>query len=640
MTRKLKKIQLFQLALYTVLISLSHLNSFCQLNTGGIPFTVKYKLSTSGITEIKIQEPDIKLLETEDSAALNNGSPFRYAVNLPVHIDLINPDYSEELSNGDQLYRIKFTVTGALALSCYFNDFYIPEGGLLYVFNNSKQIIGGYTSINNQGNGFFATELIQGESLFIEYYEPSVIKGLSRLQLSELSYAYRGVRFNSGGDNRGFGGSGACEVNINCPEGQNWQIHKHAIMRIAVKIGSSSYWCTGTLLNNVNQDFKPYVLTADHCGSLATQADLSQWVFYFNYEGLDCPDPVLEPGSKTLTGAVKKASSGGGGSQIKESDLYLVLLNNTVPAAYNPYFSGWNRLNNPSSSGVCIHHPQGDIKKISTYTTPTVSSSWGSTPGSHWSVKWSQTQSGHGVTEPGSSGSPLFNTQGEVIGQLSGGESSCSNLTASDLYGKFSYSWQPAGADSSKSLHYWLDPLNTGSVNIPGISPTINYIVANFSADQDTFIVGNSVNFIDLSYGNPTSWKWTLEGGTPENSTEQHPKNIAYNKTGVFKVSLVASNDASADTVEKKRYITVLPNIFPVPFNKYINIDFGSQPEDNPVIEIYDILGRQVKFLLHEDNPGTRFSVYLKNPVPGVYYLNVMTSGLKLSKKILFIKTE
>jgi PKD repeat protein len=633
-----KKAFVFILYLLVVYISSGIYQSYGQQSIGGIPYSFRYHITQDDIPTLVIPAPDPVVLAIEDKQADKNGFPYRYAVNIPMQIDLLKYSHNELLSNGDHLYRLKISAKSALALSAYFDDFFIPEGGLLYLYDASgNEVIGGFTSVNNQDNHYFATQLLNGDLFTLEYYEPNRIQGFTKLHLTEISYAYRGVNFRNN-DVKGFGGSGACEVNINCSEGQDWQNQKKAVVRIGIKIGAGSFWCTGTLLNNTQQDYKPYLLTADHCGSTATPADLSQWVFYFNYEGLDCSDPLSEPLPKALTGAVKKASSGGNG-QIKDSDLYLILLNNQVPNTYNPYYCGWNRQNTPSTSGVCIHHPEGDIKKISTYLTPIVSTSWGSTPGSHWSVHWAQTQHGFGVTEPGSSGSPLFNTQGDVIGQLSGGESSCTNTAASDLYGKFSYSWQPAGSDSSNSLHFWLDPANSGAVNIPGLAPNIVYVVANFTVDQDTFIVGKSVNFVDLSSGNPTNWRWTFTGAEPSSSSEQHPANIVYKKAGVYSVNLIAANNATSDTVEKKSYITVLPHVFPVPFNDHVTLDFGSETDETPEIQMYDVLGRQVKFLLQADSPGTRYNVYLKNQVSGLYYLKIKVNNLNLSKKVMFIKT-
>src|SRR5690606_16189236 len=72
-----------------------------------------------------------------------------------------------------------------------------------------------------------------------------------------------------------------------------------------------------------------------------------------------------------------------------------------------------------------------------------------------------------GTTEPGSSGSPLFDQDGRVIGQLHGGYAACGNDSA-DWYGRFSISWN-GGSTPDSSLRSWLDPLNTGNLEIDGL---------------------------------------------------------------------------------------------------------------------------------------------------------------------------
>ena len=116
-------------------------------------------------------------------------------------------------------------------------------------------------------------------------------------------------------------------------------------------------------------------------------------------------------------------------------------------------------------NGVGIHHPAGDIKKISRYTQSTTSS------GYDWRVKWSSTDNGHGVTEGGSSGSPLLNANKQIIGDLSTGSSACSPaflLNGSDYYGKFSHSWDQNGNNSNRQLKPWLDPNNSGIISLNG----------------------------------------------------------------------------------------------------------------------------------------------------------------------------
>jgi hypothetical protein len=170
-----------------------------------------------------------------------------------------------------------------------------------------------------------------------------------------------------------------------------------------------------------------------------------------------------------MTGASKIAASRH--NSLIGSDFFLVLLKNDVPKNYYSYFEGWSADGTPSDSGVCIHHPQGDIKKISTYKTPTVSAGWESTPNTHWKVSWSETANGHGVTEGGSSGSPLFSNNGHLIGTLTGGESSCdtANWNKPDYYGKMSFHWESNGEADTLKLKPWLDPDNTGTLTMGGM---------------------------------------------------------------------------------------------------------------------------------------------------------------------------
>ena len=286
----------------------------------------------------------------------------------------------------------------------------------------------------------------------------------------------------------------------------NWQLYKRGIARMLFREGSYWYYCTGTLINNTNQDGTPYFLTAEHCGGSASAADRNVWQFYFNYERPGCPNTGTPP-TNLRTGCVLKAKgliSGG-------SDFQLVQLNSAPPQAWNPYYNGWDRNTTPATGGVGIHHPSGDAKKISTYTGTLTSASpniGGSQMASNsaWRVVWTQTANGHGCTEGGSSGSPIFNNAGLVVGTLSGGSSYCSSPSNPDYYGKFSYHWQSNGTTNDKRLEPWLDPANTGVMTLPGYDP-YGGIIPNFVADKTVAFIGEEVVFTDLSTGsNITSW--------------------------------------------------------------------------------------------------------------------------------------
>ena len=79
---------------------------------------------------------------------------------------------------------------------------------------------------------------------------------------------------------------------------------------------------------------------------------------------------------------------------------------------------------------------------------------------SHLWVIWDR-----GTTEGGSSGSPLFDQNKRVIGQLHGGVGQCTNVN--DWYGRLSTSWQGGGTSGSR-LADFLDSLSTGAMTLDG----------------------------------------------------------------------------------------------------------------------------------------------------------------------------
>jgi hypothetical protein len=436
-----------------------------QLSSGGIPPSTRYFLGPDNRGMIVLEPPDLKKIGAEDLA---DPVPYRFAIDLPVGKGIDDSGNWEILPDGTQIWRLTVEAPGALALSVYFSRFLIPEGGRLFVYTPDKsQVLGAFTEENNSPAGVFATALLPGDRVILEYSRPAGTK-TPGLTVSEVAWAYRGV-----GEPKtalGFGQAGPCEVNINCAEGAAWQKEKKGIARIQAKKLGANYWCSGSVVNNTRLDETPYVMTADHCGRGASIIDFRQWIFYFGFETTGCPNPDLPPSYSSMVGATKKATAGD--VNTAGSDFLLVLLDQDIPVSYDVTYNGWNRNDSASWAGVCIHHPQGDIRKISTYNTKTISGSWtGSPPYTHWLVRWTATTNGHGVTEGGSSGSPLFNSDGEIIGALTGGESSCdsSNLDKTDYFGKFSYSWSSNGTDSSSRLSYWLDPDNTGIMALSGM---------------------------------------------------------------------------------------------------------------------------------------------------------------------------
>ena len=443
-------------------------SSFAQISTGGQPlsFNPIFQLSDNDIPEEVIASLDRNRLRDEDIENETKGKVPRFAKLVPANFNLTNSGVWTNLPNGDKVWRLKIIADEALATTLFYDDFFLPPGAELYIWNEGrKQVIGGYTDFNNHESHTFATEIVYGTTCYLEYVEPSSHAGEGKINISHVGYAYRYI-YDPSKDLRG---GDACEVDVNCsPEGNNWQDEKKGVVRILVVEGSGQGYCSGSLVNNTSLNCVPYVLTALHCGASATANNFNQWVFYFNMERSGCNVNGSFSTSSTVTGCAKKADSNDGGN-ITGSDFLLLQLNNTIPSGYNPYWNGWNANNTASSSGVSIHHPAGDPKKISTYTSALTSATYaGTNANTHWQVVWAGTTNGHGVTEGGSSGSPIFNSSGLIVGHLSGGSSYCNALTAPDLYGKISYDWTQNSNTTGQKLKAWLDPGNTGALTLAG----------------------------------------------------------------------------------------------------------------------------------------------------------------------------
>jgi hypothetical protein len=439
-----------------------------QTNCGGQPLSQVHNLSSAEVEFAVMPAFDLARIAAEDAEDEKMGNYPKIGRVLPVGIALNDSQGWEELSDGGRIWRQGIYSAGAIALSVQFENFAIPAGAKLYIYSKDGQHqLGGYTSRNNHPSGIFSTQLIPSNEVIVEYYEPAAVRNQGHFTIAGVLHAYRMVaEAESLDSDRDFGDSEACQVNVNCTEGNNWQDEKRGVVRILVFEGQFAGWCSGSLVNNTSLDCSPYILTALHCGENASTSNMNQWVFYFNYEASGCNSPNNESQipNNTLTGCARIADSDDGGGN-NGSDFLLVLLNNNVPSNFNAYYNGWRSNNVTSASGVSIHHPSGDIKKISTYTSNLVSSSWGSANGSHWTVTWTGTANGHGVTEGGSSGSPIFDNQGHIIGTLTGGSSFCNFPNSPDLYGKMSYHWSSNPGDD---LRDFLDPGNTGLTTLEG----------------------------------------------------------------------------------------------------------------------------------------------------------------------------
>jgi len=435
-----------------ILLTLLPFTGMAQLYESGTPWLLNNQAGDDiPVFEMPaIQDTNINITKTNSSL-----KPYHFGKNFPVNIDIKKDGKVLQNTDSTTIYLIGLQSKGAFSLSLMFIRFQLPEKARLFVINPEKNhFLGAYTSRNNKKAGNLAIQPVKGDKIYIEYTE-HVQNDEGELVLGTLSHHYKDI-FNQNAlkDSR-FGSSGDCNIDINCPEGDDYQHLKHAICRILI---NGNTFCTGTLINNTAENGKPYILTANHC--IDNQQAAESVVAVFNYESPYCSGN---------DGSVKQSISGAELKATKSNlDFSLLELSEKIPTNFKPYYAGWNKKETPPDSSICIHHPSGDVKKIAIDHDAPVTDSYqdGFIINAFWRVEeWDK-----GTTESGSSGAPLFNSHNQLYGLLSGGSANCS-APVNDYFVKFSENWDYY-PDFSEQLAYWLDPVSLNTDSLAGYDPS------------------------------------------------------------------------------------------------------------------------------------------------------------------------
>ena len=380
----------------------------------------------------------------------------------------------------------------------------LPKGSELFIYTpEQKSEFLSFSAEKNTVNlSNFISKAVEGSVIILEYRQNIIHITMPIIDI--LGF----VNFYNRELNKtpGFGGSTSCEVNVACSEGEIWCKEINSVVRIFIQSGNSYSYCTGSLVNNTKQDRTPYVLTAEHCGTYASEEDFKYWTFEFNYQSENCESPASETEIKSnrIIGCEKIAQARR--VNYKGSDFRLVKLLDTIPYKWSVNYAGWDTHDYAeiTNSGVGIHHPYGDIKKISSYSKKIVSSdsNGGEQSDEYWKTYWDETPNGYGITEGGSSGSPLFSAEGLIIGTLATGSSFCPYATdAPDYYGKIAKHWTHNGDQIHQQLKPWLDPLDLGVAKFSSLSTNNSNNCLNIKLFDEFVIFPNpAYNTITIGY--------------------------------------------------------------------------------------------------------------------------------------------
>jgi lysyl endopeptidase len=438
-----------------------------QLSKGGTPLSISEKISPPDALELA--QPDWAKVREEDKGWLGE---FRFAVPTDVDFTTENSGQWTNLPDGNRLWQLHLRSENAAGLALTLDSFKLPKGTTLFLHTpDGKEILGSYDADNNSESRKFFIGFTNGKEAILTYFEPKPMQNQAKSTPFIIKKVYHAYTKNSLAV-LGFGQSQPCEINVNCPQGANWQTQKRGVVRIRVVATEGVGWCSGSLINTTRQDGTPYVLSAYHCADGMT-VDFSQWTFFFNYESPTCTNPTTEPTGQSLQGCVARSGA-------RETDFLLFELSQRIPANFNAHFNGWNRdsMVLPTSEAM-IHHPNGDIKKITLGVNPptiqTNEVTWSNravSPAlSH--LRYTLEQGG---MEGGSSGAPMFDQAGRIVGQLHGGSLNTDNCSVIyGLAGWLAKSWNGNGTPTSR-LKDWLDPTNSGVLTQNGTSTPSNTV--------------------------------------------------------------------------------------------------------------------------------------------------------------------
>lgn len=414
-----------------------------QISKGGYPQSLSVPLPQN-VLVVVMPEIDTAALMEEDQRA-EEGIPYRYGYRFDVAYTLENAGVWTVLDNGDRIWRLRIESRNALSLGLLYDNFWLPAGAELFLYDESMTtVLGAFTQVNNKEYGEFVTAPIPGEITILEYYEPSGTAH-GTISISAVIHAYRDILGLDEADR-----SGWCENNVSCPEGEPWANEIRSVAKLIV----GPYLCSGALINNTSLDTTQYLLTAYHC--VEGSGSPGNFLFMFNFQASQCYG-TWGPTNQTVSGSVMRASS----QDIYNSpDFCLLELSEDIPDSYNVFYAGWSRESTLPQTPVGIHHPDGDVKKISfDYDSASHYNTY------KWNVSWDD-----GVTEGGSSGSPLFDHNHQIVGALSTGCSFCDDQYCPDQYGKVYRSWE-FGTIAEMRLRDWLDPVGSDVITLDGLDP-------------------------------------------------------------------------------------------------------------------------------------------------------------------------
>jgi V8-like Glu-specific endopeptidase len=306
---------------------------------------------------------------------------------------------------------------GAVSLRLHFTDFTLPDGAELWLYNRLGEAFGPYTSDGPDGDGAFWSHTLAGSDALLQLRVSADDLSIAGAYFVVDSLGFMSDRFAPGGNRLSANdlSKAFCSFNEDCVEnaecGSNQAVSqaRDAVAYMLFKSGRYWYICSGGLLADSDTSTQiPYFLTANHCISRGREADTLETTFFYTSPCNQTCDTSTTP--STLGAAIVATS--------RTSDYTLLQLNQSAPGG--TAFLGWDSTPVADADGTSLYrisHPAGAPQAYSAHDVDTGKGTCTSWPRGNWIYSTDV----FGATEGGSSGSPVVNADGKVVGQLSGG---------------------------------------------------------------------------------------------------------------------------------------------------------------------------------------------------------------------------
>lgn len=420
------------------------------------------------LADVVVEAPDHSALRAADAELrLAEPTALRFAVPLDVHVSPASHG-SWTAIDGGRRWRVTLASPDAHTTGVAIDARGLPAGATFRVTDpDGAHAHGPWTVDDVPADGELYSPPVPGDAIVVELDLPDGL-AVPPVTIVSVQHDYRGFGPTLAGllDEARAERQGSCNVDVACDLADPWRDQVRSVGVLTVR---GAWMCTGSLVASLGDGPpRPYFLTAFHCGITADNDHAVR--VYWNYESPTCGERCCGEVTRSQAGSTLRA-------RYRESDFCLLELDQRPAPDAHAFFSGFDaRDDHVPSEVVAIHHPSTDEKAISTSDDPLLVSSYlgffGNGDGTHWRVDdWEI-----GTTEPGSSGSGLWDENGRLVGQLHGGDASCDDRDLSDWYGRLSVSWEGGGTPDTR-LRDWLDPDGTGARVADGrdllpISPT------------------------------------------------------------------------------------------------------------------------------------------------------------------------